>query len=48
MECDTTPLQARIVEQQEKLHDVKMECFAEIKKMADKGKMVVKHLKIVS
>jgi hypothetical protein len=40
VECDTTPLQASILEQQEKLYDVKMECFAEIKKMADKVKMV--------
>jgi CRISPR/Cas system-associated endonuclease Cas3-HD len=48
MECDTTLLQASILEQQEKLHDVKMECFAEIKKMANKVKMVEKHLEIVS
>ena len=48
VECDTTPLQASILEQQEKLHDLKMECFAEIKKMVDKVKMVEKYLKIVS
>ena len=48
MECDTTLIQASILEQQEKLHDIKMECFAEIKKMADKVKMVEKHLEIVS
>ena len=48
VECDTTPLQARILEQQENLYDVKMECFTEIKKMADKVKMVEKHLEIVS
>ena len=48
MECDITPLQTSILEQQEKLCDVKMECFAEIKKMANKVKMVEKHLEIVS
>ena len=48
MECDTTPLQASILEQQENLHDVKMECFNEIKKMADKVKMVETHLEMVS
>ena len=48
VECDTTPLQASILEQQEKLYDVKMECFNEIKKMANKVKMVEKHLEIVS
>ena len=48
VECDTTPLQGSILEQQEKIYDVKMECFTEIKKMADKAKMVEKHLEIVS
>ena len=48
VECDTTPLQASILEQQEKLYDVKIECFNEIKKMVDKVKMVEKHLEIVS
>ena len=48
VEFDTTPLQASILDQQEKLYDVKMECFNEIKKMADKVKMVEKHLEIVS
>jgi hypothetical protein len=48
VECDTTPLQASILEQQDKLYDVKMEFFNEIKKMADKAKMVEKHLEIVS
>ena len=48
MECDITPLKAIIIEQQEKLHDVKMECFAEIKRMDEKVKMVEKHLEIVS
>lgn len=48
MECDTTSLQASILEQQEKLHDVKKECFAEIKSMANIVKIMEKHLKIVS
>ena len=48
VECDATPLQEDILEQQEKLHDVKMECFAEIKKMSCKVKMVENHLEIVS
>ena len=37
-----------ILEQQEKIYDVKMECFIEIKKMVDKVNMVEKHLEIVS
>ena len=48
MECDITPLQTNILEQQEKLHDVKMECFTEMQKMVNKVKMVEKHLEIVS
>ena len=48
MECDTTPLQASILEQQENLYDVKMECFNEIKKMVDKVQMLEKYLEIVS
>lgn len=48
VECGTTPLQVGILEQQEKLYDVKMECFNEIKKMADKVKMVGNHLEIIS
>jgi hypothetical protein len=48
VECDITPLQASIIEQQENLHGVKMECFAEIKTMGNKVKMVEKHLEIVS
>ena len=48
MECDTTLLQASILEQQEKLYDVNMQSFNEIKKMSDKVKMVEKHLEIVS
>jgi hypothetical protein len=48
VECDITPLQTSILERQEKLHDIKMESFAKIKKMVDKVKMVEKHLEIVS
>ena len=43
-----TLLKESILEQQENLHDVKMECFIEIQKMADKVKMVEKNLEIVS
>jgi len=48
VESDTTPLQASILEHQEKIYDVKMECFNEIKKMVDKVKLIEKHLEIVS
>ena len=48
VEYDMTPLKGSILEQQERLHDVKMECFTKIQKMADKVKMVEKHLEIVS
>ena len=48
VECETTPLWSTILEQQEKLYDVKMECFNEIKKMANKVKLIEKHLQIVS
>ena len=48
MECDMTPLKENILEQQEQLHDVKMECFIEIEKMVDKVKVLEKHLEIVS
>ena len=48
MESDTTTLQASILEQQENLYDFNMEFFNEIKKMADKVKMIEKHLDIVS
>ena len=47
-ECETTPIRATILEQQETLFDVKMECFDVFKKMTDKVKMIIKHLKIVS
>ena len=48
MESQTTPLRATILEQQEKLFDVKMECFDKVKKMTDKVKMIEKHLEIFS
>ena len=47
-ECDITPLKSSILEKQERIHDVKMECFAEIQKMVDKVKIVETHLEIVS
>ena len=43
-----TPLKASILQQQEKLHDVQMERLTKIQKMANKMKMVEKHLEIVS
>ena len=43
-----TLLKESILDQQEWLHDVKMECFTKIQKMADKMKMVEKHIQIVS
>jgi hypothetical protein len=48
VECDMTPLKAIILEQQERIYDVKMECFNEIQKMVNKVKIVEKHLEIVS
>jgi hypothetical protein len=42
------PLKENILEQQEQLHDVKVECFIEIQMMAEKVKALEKHLKIVS
>jgi septal ring factor EnvC (AmiA/AmiB activator) len=48
VECDMTPLRSSILEQQDKVHDVKMKCFTAMQKMADKMKMVEKHLEIVS
>ena len=48
MEDETTPLRATILNQHEKLYDVKMECFDKVKKMADKVKMVETYLNIVS
>ena len=52
VECETILLRATILEQQEKLYDVKMECFNEVKKMTDKvksiesiSKLSLKHIK---
>lgn len=42
------PLKENILEQQEQLHDLKVECFTEIKKMEDKVKSLEKHIEIVS
>ena len=41
-------LKGNILEQQEKLHDVKVECFTKIQKMAETVKALEKHLEIVS
>lgn len=48
VECDMTPLKESILEQQEKLHDIKMECFTKVQKMVDKVKNLEKHLEMVS
>lgn len=40
VECETTPLQATILEQQEKVFDVKMDFFNQVKKMTDKVKSI--------
>ena len=48
MECETTSLRATILEQEEKLFDVKMECFDEVKKMTNKVKMIEKNLETIS
>ena len=42
------PLKENILEQQEQLHDVKVECFTEIQNMADNVKAFEKNLEIVS
>ena len=47
VENNLIPLKENILEQQEKLHDVKVECFIEIQKMAEKVKALEKHLEIV-
>ena len=39
-------LKENILEQQEQLHDVKVECFTKIQKMVDKIKALEKHLEI--
>ena len=48
VEDNIIPLKENILEQQELLHDVKVECFMEIQKMAEKVKALEKHLEIVS
>ena len=48
MEDNLNSLKEKIIEQQEKLHDVKVECFTKIQKMAKKVKYLEKHLEIVS
>ena len=48
VECDMTLLKERILEQQEQLHDVKVECFTKIHKIVEKVKALEKHLEIVS
>ena len=48
VENNIIPLKENILEQQEKLHYVKMECFTKIQKMDDKVKVLEKHLQIVS
>ena len=45
---ETTPLRATILKQHEKPYDIRMECFDNVKKMADKVKVIEKHLDIVS
>jgi uncharacterized protein YPO0396 len=42
------PLKENILDKQEKLHDVKVECFMEIQNMEEKVKALEKHLEIVS
>ena len=37
VESDMNPLKVSILQQQEQLHDVKMECFTVIQKMANKS-----------
>ena len=48
MEDNIIPLKGNILEQQEQLHDVKVECFTKILKMAEKVKALEKHLEFVS
>ena len=42
------PLKENIMEPQEKLHVVKVECFTQAQEMAEKVKALEKHLEIVS
>ena len=48
VEDNLIPLKENIMEQQVKLHDVKVECFTEIQKMEEKVKALEKHLRFVS
>lgn len=48
VEYNLLPLKENILEEQEKLHDVKVKCFTEIEKMAEKVKALEKHLEILS
>jgi DNA repair exonuclease SbcCD ATPase subunit len=48
VEDNLIPLKENILEQQEKLHDVKVECFTKIQNIAEKVKALEKHLEIVS
>ena len=47
MDDETTPLRASILKQHGTLYDVRMECFDKVKKMANKVKIIEKHLDIV-
>ena len=48
VEINMITLKENILEQQEQLHDVKVECFTKIQKMAKKVNVLEKHLEIVS
>ena len=48
VEDSIIPLKENILEQQEKLHDVKVECFTKFQKMEEKVKAPEKHLEIVA
>ena len=48
VEDSMLPLKENILEKQEKLHDVKVDCFTEIQNMEEKVKSLEKHLEIVS
>ena len=48
MDDNLVPLKENFLEEQDKLHDVKVECFTEVQKMAEKVKSLKKHLEIVS
>jgi hypothetical protein len=42
------PLKENILEQQENVHDVKLECFIKLQKMEEKVKALENYLEIVS